>query len=213
MNSETKTRILDAAEKLFAENGYSATSLRAITAAAGVNLAAVNYHFGTKEGLIHAVFARKVGPINAQRLAALGDLERKAGRRPLPLDAIVRSLVGPMLRAVQNPEGSAAFRTLLGRAYSEPVLWITFAREFEEVVGRFTAALARALPHLPRTEIFWRLHFSIGATAHTLAAAPMLQRMSGGLCGHAGVEAEIDRLVAFIVPGLKAPPPPAGTRS
>src|SRR5512143_3976610 len=96
--AETKDRILDAAERLFAEHGFDATSLRMITAAAGVNLAAVNYHFRSKDSLIEAVFGRRIGPVNKERLEMLTAAEKAAGSDPLSLEAVVRAFVEPVVR-------------------------------------------------------------------------------------------------------------------
>src|SRR5574340_767840 len=93
----TKDRILDAAERLFAEHGFNGTSLRMITAAADVNLAAVNYHFRSKETLIEAVYKRRIGPANEKRLRMLDEYEAAAGDGAVPVENILRALVAPML--------------------------------------------------------------------------------------------------------------------
>src|SRR5215831_9198540 len=99
--ADTKDLILDAAEKLFAEKGFDATSLREITAAANVNLAAVNYHFQSKEALIAAVFARRMRPITAARLEALGRLENEANGQPVPVEKVLEAFIAPVL---QHPD-------------------------------------------------------------------------------------------------------------
>jgi AcrR family transcriptional regulator len=91
---DTRERILDAAEREFAENGLQATSLRTITAAAEANLASVNYHFGSKDGLVKAVFARRLEPLNEARLALLADCESSAGGEPPRLERVVEALAG-----------------------------------------------------------------------------------------------------------------------
>src|SRR6059036_3181340 len=111
---ETRARILDAAERLFAEHGYDGASLRDITAQAGVNLAAVNYHFRTKESLIQAVFARRLAPVNQRRLALLDACEASAAGGRLQLEEVVRALISPVLRLGQeNPEVSTALKKLM----------------------------------------------------------------------------------------------------
>jgi AcrR family transcriptional regulator len=118
---ETRTRILDAAEELFMQHGFGATSMRLLTAKAGVNLAAVNYHFGSKDALIEAVFRRRVDPMNAARVAELEKLEADAAGRPLSPEAIIRAFIGPSLRLVEDAKsGGRNFIRLLGRSYSEP---------------------------------------------------------------------------------------------
>src|SRR6478735_927974 len=99
----TKTRILDAAERLFVEHGFEATSLRSLTSAAGVNLAAVNYHFGSKEELFQAVLTRRLDPMNQERIELLGRVEREAGGRTLSCDRILAAMFIPALKLARNP--------------------------------------------------------------------------------------------------------------
>ena len=114
----TRTRILDAAEELFMQHGFEGTSMRQLTSRAGVNLAAVNYHFGSKDALIEAVFRRRLDPMNTARVAALDALE--AGGAPTA-DAIIRAFVGPSLRMMEDAKGGGRnFIRLLGRTYTEP---------------------------------------------------------------------------------------------
>src|ERR1044072_9075595 len=118
---ETRERILSTAEALFMERGYAGTSLRIITAKARVNLAAVNYHFGSKEALIREVFERRLGPLNSARIAYLDRLEGLARGRPLGVEQIIEAIVAPALQVNRDPlAGGAAFLRLLGRAFSEP---------------------------------------------------------------------------------------------
>jgi len=206
---DTKERILDAAEKSFAEEGFGA-SYRTITSGAGVNLAAVNYHFGSKEALIGAVFARRLGPLNAERLRLLDEQEASGPT----LERIVEAFAGPALRMSHNPQG-AVFMRLFGYTLSQrsDTILRMFHDQFREVVDRFSAALGRALPDLPREEIFWRLLFMVGAMAHTMALSDKLPVISGGICDATDVEGTIGRLVAFVSAGLRAPvatPAPGG---
>src|SRR5579872_1323308 len=114
----TKDRILDTAERLFAENGYGATSLRSIIAAAGVNLAAVHYHFHSKEELLATVMRRRVEPVNRERLAMLEDAERAAGPAGPSIEAVLTALLAPPMRMAREPS-SATFVKLMGRILSE----------------------------------------------------------------------------------------------
>ena len=145
----TKDRILDAAEALFMEHGFEATSLRALTAAAGVNLAAVNYHFGTKEELFQAVLTRRLDPMNQERLELLTRLEAKAAPRPLSCERILTALFIPALRLARDPErGGKNFLRLLGRAYADPAPFIRqflseqYARDDRALQGRVRARAA-----------------------------------------------------------------------
>ena len=201
----TKDRILDAAERLFARDGFEATSLRAITAEAKVNLAAVNYHFQSKEALVQAVIGRRMGPVNAQRLALLDAYESAASGEPLPLEKIMDAFLRPIVALV----GSQAheFVPLIGRIYIEPGEFAVrlYTQQFEPMRQRFFPALHRALPDLPPDELAWRLHFSIGALAHTMAASKILELMSRGRCDISDVEGTLARLKTFVMAGLTAP--------
>jgi len=208
--SNTKTRILDAAEQLFAERGFDAASLRAITGKAGVNLAAVNYHFQSKEVLIREVLARRMAPLTRQRLALLDHHEAERGSRPVPVEDIVRSLVAPPFEMRDRLSGGHQIASFLGRLHSEPRLWKIFLEELGDTVPRFVAALQRALPELPRGELFWRIHFAVGAMNHTLAGIHILEHQAQGACDTSDAEGTIERLAAFMTAGLQAPSPDRG---
>lgn len=201
--TSTKDRILDAAERLFAERGFSDTSLRRITAAAGANIASVNYYFQSKEALIHAVFSRRLVPINRARLELLDAVEARGGS--LTVEDVLRAFVEPILRVPDQELTN--FGRLVGRMYSDPS--DTFARifreEFAEVRIRFTAAFQRATPGLPPEEVFWRLHFVIAVLAHTFGGLHQLRSISDGACDISDRRAILERLVAFLAAGFRAP--------
>lgn len=207
----TREKVLDTAERLFAERGFDGASLRAITSGAGVNLAAVNYHFRSKNDLIHEVFSRSLRPVNARRLAMLDACEAEAGDKPLPLEEVVRAFVEPPLRleGVMSA-GRGTLQTLIGRMFADPGGNVRriFLAEMEEVVRRFRTALQRSLPDVPPADLFWRLHFTIGAMAHALAAPWIVEVLSRGSCDARDVDGIIERLVAFAVAGLKSSIPP-----
>jgi AcrR family transcriptional regulator len=205
---DTKERILDAAELLFADRGFAATSMRNITARAKVNLAAVNYHFGSKEMLIQAVFSRRLVPLNRERLDLLDRLEAAAGERGPALEQIVEAFIGPPLRMSRDPErGGAVFMRLLGHAMNQPKDHIRrlLAEQFRGGAMRFTAAVSRAQPELPEYEIPWRLLFMAGAMAHTMSLCDELRKMYDGLDEDTHAEAMIERLVPFLSAGLRTP--------
>ena len=207
MNKDTKTIILDAAEDLFAARGPNGVSLRQIIARAKVNLAAIHYHFGSKESLLQAVFSRRIVPLNAERIALLESFEREAGRKAVALPKVIEALVGPALRLSRDPEkGGAKFMRLLGRCFTEPdeKIQAMITRQVETVGERFMPAFQRALPKLPPADLMWRLHFLVGAMAHTMADAERLGQYSEGLCDAEDSEGSIRRLVTFLTAGLKA---------
>ena len=153
---ETRTRILDAAEELFMLHGFEGTSMRLLTSKAGVNLAAVNYHFGSKDALIEAVFRRRLDPMNVARIAALEVLE--ASGTP-DADAIIRAFVGASLRMLEDAKGGGRnFIRLLGRTYTEPAKGIRhlIGQMYAPTMQRYKAALERALPQMPHDELVWR---------------------------------------------------------
>lgn len=204
--ADTKTQILDAAERLFGEHGYAATSLRAITSAAQVNLAAVNYHFRSKDELVRAVIARRVGPINTRRIALLDAAEKRAGRGAVSLEEILDAFARPLLEAVaQSGDARVQLGALLGRAYFEPGgMARFFEKHIRETAVRFLAAFRRALPALPAADLFWRVHLMVGGMAHTLASGPLLEAISGGLCDLHDTEEAVRQMTAFYAAGLRA---------
>ena len=175
-SSDTKTALLDAAERLFAEIGIAPASLRAITREADANLASVNYHFGSKEGLVQAVFARRLSPLNQDRLALLDRCTRD--RQGVPeLACLLRAFVEPAVTMINSEdEGDREFAKLLGRMLFEPSheLRSLILDEFRLVTERFTAALSQVFPTAPREEIIWRFHFMVGSLAHTVAGRYMI---------------------------------------
>jgi AcrR family transcriptional regulator len=193
---DTKTRILDAAEKLFGLNGFDATSLRDITAEADVNLAAVNYHFQSKESLIDAVIARRIEPINERRLSML----ESAGPDP-SIEQILIAFLAPILF-----EDHTQIAPLIGRILATPDFFITrvFKKHLAAVAQLFTDALGKALPDLPTADIMWRLHFTGGAMANILTRAHLLPEYSGGRCDPTDRPAVLARLVTFAAAGFRA---------
>jgi AcrR family transcriptional regulator len=206
---ETRTRILDAAEELFMQHGFEGTSMRLLTAKAQVNLAAVNYHFGSKDALIEAVFRRRLDPMNAARIGALEKAESEAGNRPLAPEAIIRAFVGESLRMVEDAKGGGRnFIRLLGRTYTEPAKAIRalIGQMYAPTMERYKTALERALPQMPRDELVWRMHFMFGTLSYTLAATDAVQLIAG-FKPEDRHDARLleDRLTSFLVAGLNAP--------
>src|SRR5262245_52349385 len=165
VKTDTKQRILDSAERLFGAYGVEATSLRTIIADAQVNLAAIHYHYHSKEDLLDAVLMRRIEPANRERLEMLD----ACGPSP-SLEAVLEAFIAPAVRVANQ---SKPFVCLMGRIISERSsnrLPRMIQQHFSGVVQRFTGALQKAAPELPPSEILWRLHFTIGALAHTLRA-------------------------------------------
>lgn len=213
---DTRERILDAAERLFMESGYEGTSMRMITGEAEVNLAAVNYHFGSKEALLREVFRRRLAWLNRERLRALDELEAKAAGEPLKPSAILEAFFGTLLHMGSDESlGGMTFLRLLGRTLTEPADFIRtfFAGEYAEVIERYKRALFRALPEVPHEEIIWRFHLMLGAMSYAIAGTDALQVVTG--CeldlNNDGPEAAkhlAARVMPFLLGGLRAPLPP-----
>jgi AcrR family transcriptional regulator len=200
---DTQQKILDTAERLFGEQGYAATSLRQVIAAAEVNVAAVHYHFGSKEDLLDAVVMRKAGPLTEERMARLEAVEARAGNNPPDLEGVLASFLMPMVAmAEQNP----GFVRLMGRMLTEGMMPRIVERHFQESAGRFVVVLMRSLPHLTRDELLWRVHFMIGAMAHTMAG-PRLMNM---VDPHTDYSMRICRLLTFLCAAFRAPAAPGG---
>jgi AcrR family transcriptional regulator len=215
----TRGRILRAAERLFMIHGFQATSMRQITAAAEVNLAAVNYHFGSKEALIQEIFHQRLSWLNQERLLALERLERSAGGKPVKPSKILDAFFGTLLRLAQDTNGGGAtFLRLLGRTLTEPTEFARafLAHEYEDVLDRYKQALFKALPDVPKPEIVWRFHFMLGATAYAIAGTDSLQLLASqqdrhGLLGQEDAALQFERLLPrlmhFLTGGLRAPLP------
>ena len=199
----TRTAILSAAERLYADRGFADVTLRDIVAAAGVNLAAVNYHFGSKDELIAELFVTRSLATNRERLNELKAAEEKGGGRA-SIDAIMRALVGPTLRGCLGPdrEGSTAARFMI-RASIESVPPIRRIKNREvDHLRKFAAAMRRALPTRDDSELYWGLHFALAMSHHTIREKERLAKLSEGKCDLNDVAGIVDRVVAVTVMAL-----------
>jgi AcrR family transcriptional regulator len=193
---DTKSRILDSAEKLFGMKGFEATSLRDITTAADVNLAAINYHFQSKDSLIDAIVARRIEPVNKKRF----ELLEAAGPNPT-VEQILTAFMAPVMQVRVD-----ALVTLIGRILSNPEVFVerVFAKHLAPVSQRFVEALSKALPDLPPSELLWRLHFSVGVMTHTMLWGRIYPKITNGVCDISDREALVDRTVRFVAAGFRA---------
>ena len=216
MATDTKERILDAAEQLFADLGFATTSLRDITSEAGVNLASVNYHFGSKEALLSAVLARRIAPINELRTQRLDEVERgAAGAMGSALEDVLRAFIAPPFEMkAECGDGDRNFVRLIGRVHVETneEFRTAFINQFMTVFSRFTDALQRVLPDIEPNEITARFWFLVGAMAHTM----MWAQTAGPTDIARDPDEVIESLVQFGAAGLSAPalqPVPVRSRS
>ena len=201
----TKDCILDVAERLFAAHGFEGTSLRKIMAQAGVNPAAVHYHFGSKEVLIEEILNRRLTPLNQTRLRLLEEIETRAGYGPLAVKKVLEAFIAPALRLSQDPEhGGAVFMQLVGRFYHETGEYAQqlLREHFGEVQRRFAKALQRAVPELSLQELSWRFHFLFGALSYTMVDRSLVAWISEGRCDPANLDEAVNALVEFAAAGF-----------
>jgi len=208
---ETRTLILDTAERMFVELGYSGVTMRALTAEAAVNLAAVNYHFGSKDRLLLEVFRRGSLAVNRERARLLRDAEARCGDAPVPVRDILTALFAPPVRTTfesrETTGGSSIYVQFVARAVLDgpPEMREMIDRDVRHL-ERFVAALSRTLPDLPHEELLWRFHFAMGVLHSIYNSLRRLETLSKGTADMSDTEAIIDRLVTFAAAGLEADP-------
>jgi AcrR family transcriptional regulator len=198
----TKDRILGAAEELFAQFGFSGTSLRQVTSRADVNIAAVNYHFGSKENLVNEVFRRRMDEMSAQRLARL---RAAVEQHPGELEAVLAAFVEPALALAQDRHGGGAFIRVIARAYAEKndSLRRFLSDQYGHVLREFAKAIAGCVPALTKEELYWRLDFLSGALTYAMADFGMIKRPSG-VSESSHQQRAARELIRFAAAGLQA---------
>ncbi len=204
--SKSKLRLLDSAEQLFAERGFESVSVRDVTQLAKANVAAVNYHFGSRDGLIAMVVARYITPVNEDRLLRLDALERKWAGKSVPLEEIINAFVRPVAGTVRKSELSERlFCKLVGRIFAlqGEGLPLAVEEQMKISIGRFIRALGKTLPTVSQEELVWRMHFLMGSIVHMLMNQEMLHRLSNGVSGEPTMEVTLSRFIRFAAAGLR----------
>ena len=204
----TRERILDAAEALFGERGFEGVSLRDITSQAEANVAAVNYHFGSKGKLVDAVVERHAIPINEERLRLLQEAEERHGGGAVPVVEILRAFLQPVIDEVlRDPVSEGVFCKFMGRIMSERgyKLPASVTPMFQLMAVKFAGALQKARPELSEQTALWRIHFTFGVMANTLMHRDKLEHISGGRSGSPGMEELLEHIIAFCSAGFQAP--------
>lgn len=204
-----RASILDAAEELFAREGPSAVTLRSIAAAADVNVAAVNYYFGSKEKLFEEMFLRRVVPLNQERLLGLAACLNRTDAKPT-LEDIVTAYVMPALRLTEPASARAIIvQYSLGRVLAIPEVNEMLVRYYARVREAFVAALRDAVPHLAPHEVVWRYYWMGGSLMVALAVPSGMIDPSGAAADMATEQAPYGTmpagLIAFLVHGIAAP--------
>jgi len=192
---DTREKILQAAEQLFGERGVAGTSLRQIIAKAEVNLAAIHYHFGSKESLLDALVHRRAEPVNHERLSRIERLEAESPSK-LTVDAVLDAFFAPTaMVAEQNP----LFVRVMGRIHAEGLMPTIVQKHFHPIAQRFLVLLRQAIPDLPQAEFDWRVHFMFGAMAHTMCGMPIFPAATEDY------RERMRKLVTFLAGGFLAP--------
>jgi AcrR family transcriptional regulator len=201
----TKDKIMDAAEKLFAKKGFHGASLRNITTAAGVDLALVNYHFGSKERLLAAVLDRRGQVLNEERLQRLAAVRLSAAPHPPSTEAVVDAFLDPILdRLAHAGSGWHNYFSLVAFVNNSPE-WgrKLMGKTFNGVVREFIQAVMDSLPGSEPEDIYWGYNFLTGALTLSLAETGRLDALSDGRCRSDDVAALKARLSPYVVAGLR----------
>lgn len=199
--ASTPERILLAAERLFAERGIDAVSLREINAAAGANSAAAHYHFGSKEAVLQELFALRARPIARRREELLAKVKPDRSGRPV-LEDVLRAFLRPALEAMHTAEGSAFTMLRARMAFErEDVRRAALSQAFDHSSQLVLRALAQALPGLKPRDLQWRFHFVMGAMVYTMASPGRLEAIAG--LDTTNSKAALDQLVRFAAAGLR----------
>jgi len=202
----TRDRILDAAEKLFADRGFYGVSVRDVTGAADVDVALVSYHFGSKQGLLDAVLLRRAADLNDERLAMLDAVLARGGRRPASLEEIIDAFTRPLLdRSSRGSPGWKSYFALVAEINNSPEFGgVLMTRYFDPVVQRFIEAIRRALPECDDRDVYWAYHFLSGALTLTFAETGRIDKLSGGICRSSDLDSVHERLVPYCAAGFRA---------
>ncbi len=218
--SETKERLLDAAEILFAERGFDGASMRALTHAAGVSVSAANYHFGSKEALLRATLLRRVEPLNRRRIECLDAIESNAAGEPLILESILEAFLRPIFdERAASADATSRFRQVAARLYSDPPEVVdAMKRElFGPVMVRFVDALSKSLPDKPRREIELGFQLSVGVVVHVISGHLVSMLDSRDTAPEAGDaplsdESLLEHMLSYMAAGLRSERPRRGAR-
>lgn len=202
---DTRRTILDAAEKLFSQAGYNGVPMRAIAADAGVPQGLLHYHFGTKEGLYEAVFARRVEPLVERRLTLLRQCLAKSQKRCPDLEGVMEAFFRPLLE-LGREEAGVHYSRLIAQVVNatDPLSRNLTRRYFDGMATEYIAALRQALPGLSEADAAWGYFFIMGAGIVSIARSGRIEDLSKGVCRSDDLDAILVRVVPYCAAGLRA---------
>ncbi len=203
---ETRERILDAAEALFAKRGFDGVTVRQIMSEAGADVALAYYHFKSKRDLFDAVLLRRVDTLNDLRLKALEQVEQRYGDDQPSVEEIIAAFTEPLLEILENdPDEWRDYMALIAQINNSPE-WggELMTRYFDPLVSRFLDAIRKVLPECDEEDLFWSYHFLSGALTLTFAETGRLDNLSDGLCHSSDMQAAKARMSRFIAAGFLA---------
>lgn len=206
VSEKTRSRILRAAEKIFARGGYRAMTLREVTNEADVNLAAVNYHFGSKTNLMHALIHERFDPINRRRLQLLDEQIQTHAPQPVSLEAIFDALFRPLFTGLESaPVKETTPMQIIGRALTEPADFMRSLHKelFAELSARFMHEIQRACPDLSEAQLQYRFFLSISTMIGTVIQQVGLETISGGKLDGSNLDRIRKELLAYVVAGFR----------
>lgn len=204
---ETRAKIIQAAEKLFAHRSFTAVSMREITREAGVALAAAHYHFGSKEDLFRAVFLQRARDLNKERFELLREADKAADQGVVPLRTVLNALLRPGVRWSFDAGGRGLFIQFLERGHldHDSPIYDTLHHDTSHL-KRFVPYFQAVLPELNLEDIFWRLHFSLGALHYTITSLSRLDSLSNDLCNTDSFEETLERIISYVEAGFRSTP-------
>jgi AcrR family transcriptional regulator len=205
-NSDTKTKILDVAEKLFAEVGIHATSIRQIVKEAGVNVASLHYHFGSKEAVIHQIITRRLQPINEAKQIRLDEIEQESAGKPPDLEAVIRAFIEPHIHMQKAAGDKVKILMKLMVQIEDEAERLKLMQDpvFMNVFNRFTSVLQSILPHLTFSELIWRFKFMI-FSMHAIMVQHPIPQNSDFIVEKESTEDKINHVITFLKAGFLAP--------
>ncbi len=201
---ESREKILDAAEALFAQGGFNGVSMKDVAKGAEVDTSLMHYYFGSKAGLYAAVLTRRAGQVNASRLGALQRYAAEVGDRA-DVAGIVRTYIEATFAIARNGgEGFLNYLTLVAQINSAPAGTIPGleATPFDEVVQVFIAMLRKARPAASDADLYWFYHMLSGAISLSWARTGRIDSLSGGLCRSEDFDAIEAHMIAVFSHGL-----------